>query len=173
VRVGGGVQLSSRGTLRPSIEVTGTYAVPFQSNASLVGSYTSLVSLRALAAIELLHASWFALDFGAGGGVDFLSVQPKSAILPTGNLGPTTTRADPIVMGTLTARAALAPSVVFFLAADVDVDLATRHYVLDEGASQVDVFDPWRVRPSVFAGLAFTAAGEGLFASRAVAEEAR
>jgi hypothetical protein len=151
----------------------GSYAIPFQSDASLVGSYSNLVSLRATPAIEVVHASWFALDVGAGGGIDRLSVQPKSAILPTSNLGPFTSRVDPIVTGVVTARAALASSVVFLFAIDVDVDLVSRRYVFDQGASQIDVFDPWRVRPTIFAGLAFTALGEGLFASRVPLEEPR
>jgi hypothetical protein len=173
VRMGGGAQLSSREGLRPSIAFTGYYAVPFQSNASLVGSYANLVSLRVTPAIEVLHASWFALDLGVTGGIDVLSVQPHSAILPSTNLGPTTSRVDPIVGGAVTARAALASSVVFVLAVDVDVDLASRRYVLDDGSSQVDVFDPWRVRPTVLAGLAFTAFGEGLFAPRVAMQESR
>ncbi len=170
VRIGGGVIASSRGTLRPSIAVTGFYAVPFQSDAaSLVGAYANLVSVRATPSIEVFHSSWFALDVGAGAGVDSLSVQPRSAILPSTNLGANTSRVDPIVAGVVTARAALASSVVFVLSADVDVDLASRRYVFDQGASEVDVFAPWRVRPTLFAGLAFTALGEGLFASRAMA----
>ena len=150
--MGGGAQLSSRDGLRPSIAFTGYYAVPFQSDASLVGSYANLVSLRVTPAIELIHASWFALDVGVMGGVDVLSVQPHSAILPSTNLGPTTSRVDPIVGGAVTARAALASSVVFVLAVNVDVNLASRRYVLDDGSSQVDVFEPWRVRPTVLAG---------------------
>jgi hypothetical protein len=173
VRVGGGALASSRGFLRPSLAVTAFYTVPFQAEASPVGSYANLASIRAVPSIEVLHSSWFALDVGAGGGIDVLSVQPRTATLPSGYLNAPTSRVDPIVSGVVTARVALAAGVVFVVAADADVDLISRHYVVDQGASQSDVFAPWSVRPTIFAGLAFTAIGEGLFAKRAIAQESR
>lgn len=173
VRIGGGLIASSRGALRPSLAVTAFDAVPFESQAGLVGSLAHLVSVRAVPSIELLHASWLALDVGAGGGVNVLTVQPQSTIVPLSILNPSTSRADAILTAAVTARAALASSVVFVVSVNADYNLAARHYVVNDGASRVTVFDPARVRPAAFAGLAFTALGDGLFAKRVAARESR
>ncbi len=169
VRVGGGVVLSSRRGLRPSLSVTAEYAPPFESNPSTVVSRTSLFSVRAIPALEVVRSSWMAVDLGAGGGFDVLAVSPRSPVLPASSLAASTTRTDPVLSAVVAAHFPLVPSVVLSLLVGADADLATRTYVLHEGSAETGVLAPWRVRPTVLAGFTFTALGEGRFASHEVA----
>lgn len=65
----------------------------------------------------------------------------------------------------VTAYANLAPGVELFLAAGLDVDLASRSYVMSDGRSNVSVLSPWQERPIVLAGLAFSAVGDTRFSA--------
>jgi hypothetical protein len=160
-RVGGGLAAMWRAGVKPSLSLDLTYAPPSDTGSPVVSSHASVVSLRAVPALEVLHAGWFALDLGAGLGFDLLTVAPRSEQLPPTNLYAQTSRVDPIVCGVATAHAAIAAGVVLLLSAAADVDLEARHYVLSEGATQTDVLSPWRVRPMILAGFGFTAIGEG------------
>jgi hypothetical protein len=71
-----------------------------------------------------------------------------------------------VLTGSIAAHVPLADGVVLTLDALLDVDLASRRYVLDDGGTDVSVLAPWRVRPMLLAGFTFTALGEGLFARR-------
>jgi hypothetical protein len=126
-----------------------------------VSSHASVVSLRAIPAVEVLHARWFALDVGAGAGFDVLTVAPRSEQLPPTSLGAQTSRVDPVLTAVATAHAAIAAGVVLLLAAGADVDFASRHYVLAQGTTDTDVLAPSRVRPTILLGFGFTALGEG------------
>ena len=103
-RVGGGAVIGSRRRLRPSLTVTAAYVVPFERAAdrsSNVTTQASFVSLRAVPAIEILHASWLAVNVGAGGGVDVISVDTSAQHDPASvvQLSPVPNRVDPIVTG--------------------------------------------------------------------------
>ncbi len=158
-RVGGGLLFSLGSFLRPSLAVTAAYAPPFESGTDVVASRASFIALRAMPAIELAHGSRLALDLGIGGGVDVLTVAPRSDVLPTSAVSAPTTHADAILSSMLTLRVGLVPSVVLLASAGADVDAFTRAYVVDRGGRQEDVFVPWRVRPTVALGFAFTAWG--------------
>jgi hypothetical protein len=162
-RVGGAIALASRRGLRPSVAVSALYAFPFTSGTDTVSSRTSLVSGRAMGSIELLRRSWLALDASGGGGVDVLSVHPSSTTLPASALGSSTTRFDPVLSAGITARIALVSDVVLLIGVVADADVTARHYVFADRGQQVDVLDPWRVRPMLLAGLSFTALGEAPF----------
>jgi hypothetical protein len=167
-RVGGGVVLASRHGRRPSLTVTGAYLVPFANPFDMAGTtvtaHATLVSVRALPAVELLHWAWGALDVGAGGGFDVVTVD---ATLPgmttTVKTEPSQTRVDPVLMAAATAYASLTPGVALTLVAGAEWDLTPGEYFVQGGG---DVFVPWRVRPVVLAGFTFTAVGNGLFATR-------
>jgi hypothetical protein len=169
VRVGGAVTVASRRGLRPSLTGAFTYALPFEASSTWVDSHAKLASVRALASIELARASWIALDAGVGGGLDVLAIEPRSAVLPPSSLGEPTTRTDAIATGAVAVHIAMAPGVVLSLNAIVDTDLASRRYVLQDGDQRVDVLAPWRVRPMLLAGFAFTALGDGVFEARGAA----
>jgi hypothetical protein len=167
-RVGGGVVIGSRRRLRPSLTVTATYVVPFESPLSNVTTRTTFVSLRAVPAIEVLHTSWLAVNVGAGGGVDIISVDPSTRADATAiQVKPQiANRVDPIVTALATAYLALAPGVALTLVAGTDVDFVPPVYAV-AGPGGGDILSPWRVRPVALAGFTFTAVGNELFAARA------
>jgi hypothetical protein len=124
----------------------------------------SLVSLRALPSIGIVHTRWLAVALGLGAGLDVLTVAPRSDELPESTLGTQSSRVDVLLSAVARAEIAIAAGVVFVVAVGGDVDLDSRRYVLEEGAMATAVLSPWRVRPSLLAGFAFTALGDGQFA---------
>ncbi len=160
--------VGSRRGRRPSLTITAEYQVPFESaiaNAN-VHARTTIVSLRAVPALELAHASWFAIDVGAGAGVDIVSVNPT----PGGGitLKDVATRVDPILTALATAYASLAPGVTFTLVVGAEVDpAAPRYFVGGAQGENIDLLTPWLVRPVALAGFTFTAVGSSLFARAA------
>jgi hypothetical protein len=119
--------------------------------------------LRAVPAIELFRHSRFSIDTGAGAGVDILTVEPASNTLLTSALAAPTTRADPIVCAAVTVGFAIASDVALTLTATADVDLASRRYVFADRGQETDILAPWRLRPTLLAGLSFTALGRPQF----------
>jgi hypothetical protein len=173
-RIGGGVTVASRRWLRPSLTVTGEYMAQFNVSSpspQIVTAQVSNVSVRAIPAIQIFHASWIAVDVGVGGGGDVLTVERRSA--PTGSiLGQSTTSSvEPILCGVVAGHLGLTPGVALTLAvgSDVDVAYSQLHYLVGNRITNVpsDVLSPWRVRPFLLAGFAFTALGERRF-SKAV-----
>jgi hypothetical protein len=165
-RVGGGVVLGSRRRLRPSVTLTATYVVPFEAGIPNVVTHATIVSLRAVPAIEVLHTSWLGVNVGAGGGVDVISVETTlgTSVSPQ----PFSNRVDPILTALATAYFELAPGVAFTLVAGVDVDFVPPQYAVSDpgvGADH-DIPSPWHVRPVALAGFTFTAVGNELFAAR-------
>jgi hypothetical protein len=118
-------------------------------------------------AIEVLRTSRLALGVAGGAGVDLLTVVPSGGdMIAQSTLGPSTTRADPILSAAVTGHVAIAQGVAFTVTALCDFDLANRRYVELDGTEPEPVFVPWQVRPMLLAGFTFTALGEGLFAAR-------
>ncbi len=165
-RVGGGAIIGSRRRMRPSLTVTAAYVVPFKSPPfANVTTSATIVALRAVPAIEILHASWLAVNVGAGGGVDVIAVSSAKG-LATIQIPPQVANSvDPIVTAMVTAYAALAPGVAFTLVVGADVDLEPPDYYVG-GPGGGDILTPWRVRPVALAGFTFTAVGNELFAAR-------
>jgi hypothetical protein len=169
--VGGGVIVRSQRGLRPSIAVTGEYLVPFTSSFSEVSTSTSTVALRAVPAIEALRTPAFALDVGAGAGIDVISVTTHVSSGPppmesdvSSTQSPT--NVDPILTALATAYIGLTPGVALTVTARAEWDLNPRSYVVDGTGGGDVVFAPWRVRPVALAGFTFTAIGTGLFPGR-------
>lgn len=167
VRVGGAIAVSSRRGLRPSLAVGVLYAFPFDADTRYIEAKGSLISVRALPSVELLHRSWFAVDVNAGGGVDVLRVEPASTILPASTFRSATTRVNPVLTGGVTGRVALASDVVATLSLLTDVELTNRQYVIEDRGAPVSVLSPGTVRPMLLAGFSFAAFGEPPFSSRA------
>ena len=166
--VGGGLVVASRREWRPSLMMTAEYVVPFDAAASNgVNANATFVSLRAVAAFEVLHRSWIAIDVGAGGGVDIITVDASVAGTSTGStvtVSPSVqTVPDPVLTARATAYVALTPGVALTFVAGSDVDLELIDYAY-RGVQNGDVLVPWRLRPAVLAGFTFTALGGGLFA---------
>ena len=165
--VGGGLVVASRRGARPSVSVTAEYLVPFDSTLSNVTSRASLVSLRAVPAVEIVHRTWIAVDVGAGGGVDIITVNAsKPPMSQTITVNPNVpTGVDPVLTVRLTAYVGLAPGVALTLVAGSDFDIEPQRYTV-AGVGGGEILVPWRVRPAVLAGFTFTALGNGLFAAR-------
>ncbi len=171
-RIGLGIAAISSAPLHPSLGLSLLYAVPFDTGA--VGTvdlstHVNIASVRLLPALSLIHGKWLAVDLGAGGGIDVTTVAPRSDsseyYVPPGALQGEKMRVDPMLSAMLTAHAGLVPGVVFLVSAGVDVDLAQREYVFDQGSSATAVLSPWRVRPMVLAGFGFAALGDGHFST--------
>ncbi len=172
-RFGGGLSLASRRGLRPSLAVTGQALLPFDATSDNVSAHATIESVRVVPSIEALRSySWFALEVGAGLGVDVLNVYPNPTSVPAGSHTVGSLRTDPIACVILVGHFALTPGVVLTLAIAADVDPSARQYLVKSDTTAVGdpvtsgtVLSPWVVRPMVQAGFTFTAFGEGLFAS--------
>jgi hypothetical protein len=165
--VAGGLVVASRRAWRPSVTLTAEYVFQFDSTLSDVTTHASLVALRAVPAIEVLHRSWVAVDVGVGGGVDAITVDANKPPMSQTITVSTDIRTgfDPMLTARVTAYVALAPGVALTLVAGSDFDVAPQHYAIN-GVGGGDILVPWRVRPALLAGFTFTALGSGLFAAR-------
>lgn len=164
-RIGLETNLLSRWPLHPAIALSALYAVPFDEGPVgdvELSAHVNLVSLRALPSLEIVQGRWFALDVGAGAGMDLMMVSSNTPILLNVS-GAKATNEDPILSAVATAHFALASGVSFLLSAGVDVDPVARRYVLVEGATPTNVFVPSQTRPMILAGLGFDALGDMRF----------
>ncbi len=173
--VGGGVVLGSRRGHRPSLAVTASYVpftasyVPFESSLGKVTAPANIVAIRAVPAIEIVHASWIAVNVGAGGGVDIIALRPSATQPPPPlklKVENVRTGFDPIATALATVDVGLAPGVAFTLVVGSDFDLLRNRYVVQNLGSDQEFLNPWVVRPLALAGFTFTAVGAGLFAAR-------
>jgi hypothetical protein len=166
-RVAAGAVLESRRGLRPSVGLTVSYLPTFGPSSNGLDYRATVLSLRAMPAIQVIHRPSGAMGVGAGGGVDVLTVSPNvqaAGLTPA----PGTTHPDPIVSVAVIGQLALASWLAITVTALCDFDLSLRHYVEQTaaGSPQPDVFVPLRVRPMLVAGFTFTALGEGVFGAR-------
>lgn len=168
-RAGGGAALVYRRGLRPSIGVAAHYVFPFEIGSDIALAHVAAASVRGMAAIQVIASSSFALDVAAGGGFDALHVEPRSSSLPADRLGPTTNRLDPIGTASVTGHLGIAPGTALSLMLAIDVDFASRRWIIDENGRHDDAFAPSRVRPLAMLGFTFTPAGDARFASREAA----
>ena len=166
-RAGGGAALVWRRGVRPSIGVAAQYVFPFETGSDLALAHVGVASFRGLAGLELYGSSTVAIDLGAGGGIDVLQVDPRSNALPSDRLGAPTGRVDPIATASVTGHLAIGAGTALSLMVATDVDLASRHWVVEGGGGQpMDAFAPSRVRPLAMIGFTFTAVGDPRFAVR-------
>ncbi|MDB4935833.1 MAG: hypothetical protein JWP87_2805, partial [Labilithrix sp.] len=168
-RAGGGAALVWRRGIRPSIGLAAQYVFPFDAGSEVALAHVGVTSIRSAAAIEVFGSSAFALDLAAGGGVDVLSVEPRSNVLPANRLGTPASRVDPIATAGITGHLAIASGTALSLLVGADVDFASRRWVVESDGRRSDAFAPSRVRPLAMIGFTFSAIGEPRFASREVA----
>lgn len=157
--IGGAFGMTWRRGVHPSVALSGRYDLPFDVGTDVVQTHTGVGAFRATTGLELLAVGRLGIDAAVGAGVDVLTVTSRSSVLPQGRLEPSTTRVDPVLTSSVAARLGLASSVDLLLAFAVDADLAQRRYVTDAGGNRSVVFEPWRVRPFLSVGFAFTLAG--------------
>jgi hypothetical protein len=165
-RAGGAVALVVARGLRPSVGLSAAYLFPFEAGSEVTLAHVDATLLRATAGIELVRAGAFAVDLGLGGGLDLLGVEPRSNVLPASRLGSPTRRADPVVAGGATGYLSIGAGTSLSLLLGADVDLASRHWVLESDSGvQTEAFSPSRVRPVATLGLSFTPLGDARFAA--------
>ncbi len=165
-RAGFGAALVWRRGLRPSIGIGGHYMLPFEAGDRIAVAQVTAGALRAETAIEAYRGGSFAVDVGAGGGVDVLGVEARSDVLPADRLGRPSTRVDPVLTGTVKGHLAVGAGLTLALALALDVDLASPRWVTEREGTRADVFAPSRLRPLALLGFSFTGAGEPRFGAR-------
>ena len=165
-RAGGGAALVWRRGVRPAMGVSAHFVFPFETGAPIASAHVSVVSLRALPAIEVYSDSAVALDVLAGAGIDVLRVEPRSSALPDDRLGPTVTRVSPLAVGAVTGHVAISGGTALSLMLGADVDLTSRRWVVEADGQRSSTFAPSRVRPMAMLGFTFTAVGDSRFAAR-------
>ncbi|MDB5215804.1 MAG: hypothetical protein JWO86_3731 [Myxococcaceae bacterium] len=170
-RAGGGAALVWRRGVRPSIGLAAQYVFPFDTGAEVALAHVGVASFRGAVGLEVYGSPLFAIDVGAGGGVDLLHVDPRSNALPKDRLGADTGRVDPIATASVTGHLAIGAGTALSLMLAADVDFASRHWVVEGPGGPSEAFSPSRVRPLLLIGFTFTAAGDARFASREPSRE--
>ena len=168
-RAGGGATLVYRRSVRPSIGLSAHYVFPFESR---LGGRARARRRRVVprdGGLEVFGSPLFAVDVGAGGGVDLFSVEPRSNALPSDRLGMSTTRADPVATAAITGHLAIGAGTALSLLLAADVDFASPHWVVVSDGGVSDAFAPSRVRPLAMLGFTFTAVGDSRFTAKELA----
>lgn len=169
-RVGAGAAVGVASRFRPSIGLLFAGAFAFDRDSELVTASTSILSARMLPGLELARSEHFTLDVALGGGVDVITVDPRSESLPRSAVAGASTRWSPVGTAMIGTRIDVVPRVVFLVAATVDVDPIRRSYVVARGGAAESLVGPWAVRPALVLGFAFTALGPPTFASAGATE---
>ncbi len=131
----------------------GAYHVPFGDDSPPVPLHASVWSVRLVPTFELVDASGFLLEAGAGGGVDVFSISPGATASGVTMLDASRTEASPILTALVAAHVRIGTSARAFVAGTIDWDLDPRRYVL-AGASS-PLIAPFTVRPGVSIGFSF------------------
>jgi hypothetical protein len=156
IGAGGGLDAAPWGRApgRPTLWLTGAFNAPFETPSSLVTLQTDIVSVRALADVELTRVGALRVAAGGGGGMDVFHAVPLQAGSPSVTLGATTTRIDPLLAARVQALVHVAGGPSFVFALDLDYDVEPHRYeaLQADGARSV-VLDPWRFRPGGEVGL--------------------
>jgi hypothetical protein len=171
-RVGGAATLVYRRGLEPALTLSGLYALPFDlGGQSGSGARASVMCARALGTIQAFRRPWFVIDVGVGGGLDAMTVKPRTAALPVPTV-PTQPSFEPVITAVAAARFPVASNLVLTLSAALDVNPwhagaggAGGAPALVQGSS--DLLSMWMMRPMLLAGFSFTAAGRSRFAAPA------
>jgi hypothetical protein len=123
------------------------------------------MSFRAVPSAQLLQLPAFALDLGAGVGLDLFHTVPRDA----GHsvvLESTKTLGDPVVEGLLVSRIRVARGARLLVGLAVDYDFGEHRYTaIDRYGNSSEVLQPWAVRPSGMLGLCIPLAGASSCAS--------
>jgi hypothetical protein len=133
----------------------GAYHARFGDDAPPVALHASVWSVRLVPTFELVDASGFLLEAGAGAGVDIFSLTPGVTSSDVTMLDANRTEASPILTALVAAHVQLGSSARAFLAGTVDWDLDPRRYVVSSTGMSSPLLTPLTVRPGVALGLSF------------------
>lgn len=158
--VGLGAELAyRRARLTPGVWLSFAYNAPFEAEGTVVTLRAQSLSLRLLPTLRLLSLPSLSLTLGLGGGAEVYFSQARSADLPPNLLAQSRADAAPVLTAMLSAHLALAPRLSLSLSLSGDLDLQPRRYVAELPVGREVLFLPWRVRPTLTAGLTFDLAG--------------
>jgi hypothetical protein len=156
IGAGGGVDAAPWGRApgRPTLLLTGAFNAPFETTSSLVTLQTDIVSVRALADVELSRLGALRFTAGGGTGIDVFHAVPLQAGAPSVTLGGDTTRVDPVLATRVQALVHVVGGPSFVFAVDLDYDIEPHRYEAGvAGGAPSVVLDPWRLRPGGEVGL--------------------
>ena len=152
---------------RPALALSVGYQPPFEVSNDYASMLVHAVPLRLMAQLTPLRGDNARLDAALGGGADvFITatrtalVPPNTAVLPQGT-------AAPVLTAQLTGRFGLVRSADLWLGVMVDVDLAPRNFVIAVGNGTEQLYQSWRVRPSIMLGFSLAPIGKEPYAGRA------
>ena len=148
---GGFAGLTLPMSLHPSAGLHAGYVLPARLSRDGVDAVFGLVPLRVQAGIEPLAAKSVALDVALAFGVDIVWLIPEAGP-PQSQLGPSTTRLQPMIGAASSARFRLAPKADLVLTLGVDLDAAPRHWVIAAGPAHNPLFEMSRFRPYATVG---------------------
>ena len=157
IGAGGGADAAPWGRApgRPTLWLTGAFNAPFETTSNLVTLQTNIVSVRALADVELSRLGALRLTAGGGTGIDVFHAVPLQAGAPSVTLGGATTRVDPLLVARVQALVHVVGGPSFVFAMDLDYDIEPHRYEAGQtdGAPPTVVLEPWRLRPGGEVGL--------------------
>jgi hypothetical protein len=146
-----------RGALHPGGWISAEYRLPFDIDQSSLPPQAQTVALRALPAVDFYHRRPWALGVALGGGIDVFRVDHgfEEPGEPPTRLS--ATRVVPVLASFFTARHRLAENVELVSLWGFDLDL--RQPDLEVRRDRRPGIQPWRMRPGLMLGIAFTPLG--------------
>jgi hypothetical protein len=148
---GGFAGLTLPMALHPSAGLHAGYVLPARLSRDSVDAVFGLVPLRLQAGIEPLAAKSVALDVALALGVDIVWLIPEAGP-PQSQLGPSTTRVQPMIGAASSARFRLTPKADLVVTLGVDLDAAPRRWVIAAGPEHNPLFEMSRFRPYAAVG---------------------
>lgn len=161
--LGGEIDVARRSGWHPVGALQLRTVLPFEASSDEVTARANALAARALFGVPVARLSFVDVVPRVGGGMDVLWVTPGSAVLAPSVLGGASTEVHAIATASLLAHVSIVSHVTLTLELAADLDLTPSRYVVANGSARDVAIDPWRVRPTLLAGFAFTALGPSAF----------
>jgi hypothetical protein len=151
-KFGGGAALVFESALHPAVILDAGYMLPLRARRERLDATLRMLPLRARFRIEPLTWSALSLEGSLNGGVNILTFSSSSPE-PEVHTRSSTERVQPILGASLGARAHLSKMLTLILSSGIEMDLAPRRFVVEQGREQRDFLETARFMP--FATLGF------------------
>jgi hypothetical protein len=148
VGVGGAVTFDA--PLRPALALEAGYLIPLIIARNGVRAQFSLVSARARPGLQLLQAEVLALSLELAAGLDFVTLAPLQAEQVSWLR--TSARVQPMLGGAAAAHLELSKTLDLVARLGVDLDLAPRRWLIENGPEQNLYFETPRAMPYLTLG---------------------
>jgi hypothetical protein len=142
----------------PSLALEGSYVLPSTVEQGGLSADFSRLSLRARPGVELGHVGEAALGLDVAAGVDFVALAPARNQEAT-FVEERSTRVQPMLGGALAARIPLSSALELMARLGLDVDLAPRRWLIEDGAETAAFFQTPRVFPHATLGFDWSPSG--------------